>query len=102
LITEDDLSVPLATAPPASDGRSVLLGIRPEHLVVEAGGFPSKIVVVEPTGSETHIVAQFGAQNLVGVFRERIERRPGDILNLAAPSKNMYFFDAHNGDRLVP
>jgi multiple sugar transport system ATP-binding protein len=100
-VTEDGLSMPLGAAPPASDGRPVTLGIRPEHLIVDAGGFPSQIVVVEPTGSETHIVARFGAQSLVGVFRERIERRPGEILNLAAPAKNMYFFDAQNGDRLA-
>ena len=102
LITEDDLSVPLAAAPAASDGRPVVLGIRPEHLVAQASGFPAEIVVVEPTGSETHIVAQFGAHSLVGVFRERIERRPGDILNLTAPSKNMYFFDGRSGRRLAP
>jgi multiple sugar transport system ATP-binding protein len=100
-VTEDGLSMPLGAAPPASDGHPVTLGIRPEHLIVDAGGFRTEIVVVEPTGSETHIVARFGAQSLVGVFRERIEGRPGDTLNLTAPSKNMYFFDAQSGDRLA-
>ncbi len=100
LVTEDGLKMPLGRAPAASDGRRVVLGVRPEHLVIAPGGFPAEILVVEPTGSETHIVAQFGAQTLVGVFRERIDRRAGDELTLVAAPESLHFFDAASSSRI--
>jgi multiple sugar transport system ATP-binding protein len=100
-LTKEGLRVPLSTAPPASDGRPTVLGIRPEHLAIDARGFPSEIVVVEPTGSETHVVVCVGGQNLVGVFRERISARPGETLSLTAPTESVYLFDPGSGDRLL-
>ena len=76
------------------------LGFRPEHLVLDNGGFASEIVVVEPTGAETHIVGRFGAQSLVGVFHDRIVRSPGESLKLTVPPQHLYFFDPANGKRL--
>jgi len=90
----------LAAAPEASDGRAVTLGFRPEHLVLDGDGFASEIVVVEPTGAETHIVGRFGTQSVIGVFHDRIVRSPGEILNLTVPSRHLYFFDPASGRRL--
>ena len=44
----------------------------------------AKVIVVEPTGSETQVVAKVGSQELVCVFRERITAKPGRF-SLALP-----------------
>ena len=50
-------------------------GIGPEHLSL--GGGVRRRSVIEPTGSETQVFARLGGQKIVGVFRERVEARPG-------------------------
>ena len=42
------------------------------------GEVPLTVEVVEPTGSETHVVGRIGATQVVGVFRERIAAGPGE------------------------
>ena len=39
-------------------------------------------MVVEPTGSETQVVAHIGTQNIIAVFRERHQFNPGDKIHL--------------------
>ncbi len=71
----------------------VNFGIRPEHLELRsAGGHPARVVVTEPTGSETHIVFDLAGQKIVGVFKDRIDLKPGDSAQLAfAPGKAHLF-----------
>ena len=47
------------------------------------GEVPLTIEVVEPTGSETHVVGRIGATPVVGVFRERIAAGPGERIGIA-------------------
>ena len=82
-------------------GESVRLGIRPEHLVLDPGGFPAKILTVEPTGSETQVLLQLAGQNVIGIFRERIANRPGEILGLSLQPDRIHLFDAKSGQRLT-
>ena len=42
------------------DGRAVVFGVRPEHLELSDDGLPVTVSVVEPTGSETHVVSRMG------------------------------------------
>ena len=56
--TGDGVSFPLeARLPP---GRKITYGIRPEHLVLADAGQAAQVVVVEPTGSEIHLVLRAG------------------------------------------
>ena len=84
----------------AEPGRKVTLGIRPEHLVLGDHGIPAEVVVVEPTGSETHVLARTGARDVVAVFRERHAFHPGDGLHLAPMAGMVHLFDAESGDRI--
>ena len=73
------------------------MGIRPES--VSLGGphaMPAEIVVIEPTGYETQLIAKFVGQDIVCVFRERLEGRPGDTLALTFGGP-LHFFDARTG-----
>ena len=57
-------------------------------------------MVVEPTGYETQMIAKLAGQDIVCVFRERLNNRPGDsiALTLAGP---LHFFDAQTGQALT-
>ncbi|MBN8919380.1 MAG: sn-glycerol-3-phosphate ABC transporter ATP-binding protein UgpC, partial [Rhizobiales bacterium] len=70
--------LPLAGAPAQSDGRPAIYGIRPEHFTIADDGADAEIVVVEPTGSETQVFATLGGEEIVAVFRERHQFKPGD------------------------
>jgi len=82
------------------EGRSVFLGVRPEHFLPGPGGLPAEIVTVEPTGAETHVTARLAGREIVGTFRERLSGRPGDLLPLRPDPTALHLFDAETGQRL--
>jgi multiple sugar transport system ATP-binding protein len=96
----DGIVVPLAKAPPASDGRPVICGVRPENLSIDPAGAPFEVVVVEPTGSETQVVFRHNAHEITGIFRERIDVRPGSRINILPRPDLVHLFDAASGERL--
>jgi multiple sugar transport system ATP-binding protein len=98
LVTTSGFKIPLcAAAPHAGPGSEVIMGIRPEG--VSLGGphaMPAEIVVIEPTGYETQLIAKFAGQDLVCVFRERLDGRPGDTIALSFEGP-LHFFDPQTG-----
>ncbi len=98
LVTASGAKIPLpAAAPQAAPGSEVILGVRPEH--VSLGGpqaMPAEIVVIEPTGYETQLIAKFAEQEIVCVFRERLNGRAGDRIGLTFEGP-LHFFDPRTG-----
>ncbi|MFZ2650175.1 MAG: sn-glycerol-3-phosphate ABC transporter ATP-binding protein UgpC [Burkholderiaceae bacterium] len=92
--------LPAPSAASGIDGRAVVYGIRPEHLDIADDGFDAEVVVVEPTGSETQVFARLGVQELVGVFRERHEFRPGQHIKLRPRRESAHLFDPASGQRI--
>jgi multiple sugar transport system ATP-binding protein len=81
-----------------ADGRPVTVGVRPEHFVIDPErGAPAEVVVVEPTGSETQVFARYMGCEIVALFRDRIEARPGSIMKLSASPERVHVFDAEAG-----
>ena len=99
-LTEDGISLPLAKAPAASDGRPAVYGIRPEHFTLGGRGVKASVTVIEPTGSETQVIARLGKQKITGVFRERISAHPGEDLPMMPNPGAAHLFDAATGVRL--
>ncbi len=101
-VTDDGVTLPLASAPRGSDGRPVLYGIRPEHFSL--GGkdktVRAEVTVVEPTGSETQLFGKLGGQKIVGVFRERLNAARGEFVPLTPDVSAVHLFDAETGQRL--
>jgi len=82
--------------------REMLYGIRPEGLTVdEAKGVPATVAVVEPTGSETHVIARMAGDEIGVVFRERVSLKPGDVIRLGVRTGSQHLFDAATGRRLA-
>jgi multiple sugar transport system ATP-binding protein len=92
--------LPLKSMPQGSSGREVFYGIRPEHFEMGEGGLPAEVVVVEPTGSETQIVARIGNQEVIAVFRERQSVKPGDKISLRPRADTAHLFAKDSGKRI--
>ncbi len=82
------------------DGRAAIYGVRPEHFTLADDGVDAEIQVVEPTGSETQVVAKVGGQEVVAVFRERHAFRPGDHVRFQPDPRLVHLFDQASGKRL--
>src|SRR5512132_681850 len=94
------VKLPLASAPPASEGRPAVYGVRPEHFTIADDGAEAEIIVVEPTGSETQVFAKLGGQEVVAVFRERHQFNPGEKVRLKPDPSLVHLFDEATGKRL--
>jgi multiple sugar transport system ATP-binding protein len=94
------VKLPVASVPANSDGRPAVYGIRPEHFTIADDGAEAEIVVVEPTGSETQVFAKLGGEEIVAVFRERHQFKPGDKIRLKPDQRVVHLFDEATGQRL--
>ncbi|MGL4231936.1 MAG: ABC transporter ATP-binding protein, partial [Casimicrobium sp.] len=92
------LSLPYGCA--VGEGQNVTYGIRPEHLTIAATGIQGTVAVVEPTGSETHIIVRTAGQETTVVSRERVSLRPGEAIALAPKAESAHVFDTATGARL--
>jgi multiple sugar transport system ATP-binding protein len=93
------LKVPSGRLAAWSGVRSVY-GVRPEHFTLADDGIEAEIQVVEPTGSETQVVAKMGGQEMLAVFRERHQFSPGDRVRLKPDAGLVHMFDQESGRRL--
>jgi multiple sugar transport system ATP-binding protein len=94
------LNLPLSTAPTNSNGRPAVYGIRPEHFTIADEGAEAEVQVVEPTGSETQVVAKLGGADIIAVFRERHVFKPGEKIRLKPNPELVHLFDEASGQRL--
>lgn len=93
-------TLPLPPGRTLDEGRQVIYGIRPEHLSVAGDGITGTVAVVEPTGSETHVVIRIQGRELVAVFRDRVAFRPGDSITLTPDARTVHLFDKASGARI--
>jgi multiple sugar transport system ATP-binding protein len=100
VVTDNGSKLPLTTAPAAADGRPTVYGVRPEHLDLADDGIEAEVVVVEPTGSETQIVARIGSQDIIAVFRDRHNVSPGEKIHLRPRASAAHLFDKDTGRRI--
>ena len=96
----------------AVDGRSVVLGVRPEHITLSQPGphaIPCTIIVNEMMGSELHIHAETedGAQLVVRVptlglrRQERAELVNGAKIHVSFPGEVIHLFDPETERNLI-
>ncbi|OLA35994.1 MAG: ABC transporter ATP-binding protein [Firmicutes bacterium CAG:110_56_8] len=96
----------------AVDSRSVVLGVRPEHITLSQPGphaIPCTIIVNEMMGSELHIHAETedGAQLVVRVptlglcRQERAELVNGAKIHVSFPGEVMHMFDPETERNLI-
>ena len=92
--------LPLMKAPASADGRPVVYGFRPEHIMLADDGVPAEVVVVEPTGSEIQVMAKIAGKDVTALFRERHPFKPGSTIHLKPRADLAMLFDKETGQRL--
>jgi multiple sugar transport system ATP-binding protein len=100
--TENGATWPLPPGVAVEQGQAVIVGVRPEHLAVSEQGLEGIVTLVEPTGSETHIVVDISGQQVTAALRERIVTGPGLPLKLAPVLQSLHVFDKTTGKRIAP
>ncbi len=86
---------------PGADGRALILGIRPEHVLPDSAGLPLQIDLVEPLGSETVLIGRLAEGDLFSV-KLAGAAPPGETLRVTIPAGHLHVFDAQTGLRLDP
>ena len=98
--TASGARLPLMQAPASSNGRPVIYGVRPEHFTIADDGADAEVIVVEPTGSETQLVAKMAGHDIVAIFRERYDFQPGQKIKLKPRPDVVHLFDKETGKRI--
>jgi multiple sugar transport system ATP-binding protein len=94
-VAERGLSLPLPAG--YADKQISTYGVRPEHLAIADDGIPATVAVVEPTGSETHLVAKIGSTTATILLRERIDLKPGQLVKVAPDLGKIHLFSPSGG-----
>ncbi|UCH46911.1 MAG: sn-glycerol-3-phosphate ABC transporter ATP-binding protein UgpC [Betaproteobacteria bacterium] len=93
------------------DGHQVVLGVRPEHLVIkeshtdagmanDTAGIEAEVIVTEPTGADTQVFCRVAGKELVAISRQRHLFSPGTRIRLEAQARHTCLFDSDTGQRL--
>ena len=90
-------------------GRSVVLGVRPEHLHLVTGAgnadgrsFPVRVESTEPLGNETFLFVRAGGQELTARAGGGAAPLPGQDARLTADGERVHLFDAESGESVRP
>jgi multiple sugar transport system ATP-binding protein len=75
-------------------GKEVILGVRPENIVVDSkSSIKAKVEVVEPMGNEIIIYLDIEGNHLLMRMEERLPLKPDDTVNVSFKDKHLHFFD---------
>jgi multiple sugar transport system ATP-binding protein len=100
----EDLEVALDASRASLAGTEVVLGFRPDHVQIETGPgtgrLKGKVVVIEPTGTETLLNLKVAGKSILAAFRERLDVTPGQVLDLGIDASRIHLFDKASGNRL--
>ncbi|HXZ15153.1 MAG TPA: TOBE domain-containing protein, partial [Roseiarcus sp.] len=102
LLLPDGNAAAIGPSPADWAGRKVTFGIRPEAVRLDPeAGLPCVVSLVEPTGSETHLIAHAGETEIVAVLKERLRIHEGETIRLSFDAGQRHFFDPESGRRLT-
>ncbi len=95
----DGFQLPV-TVPPADAGRPILLGVRPQHIRLGAGGVPATVELVEPLGTETYLHCRLGEGSVVARVDGATSARPGEAVALTIDAGHLHLFDPQTESRV--
>ena len=101
----DGVRVPLPPELRATKAEAITVGVRPEHLVSEAGEGPTfrfKVETVEALGADSLVHGAFGQGSLVVRVDGHATPEAGETLGFAPMPNKLFFFDTATGKRLRP
>jgi multiple sugar transport system ATP-binding protein len=87
---------------------SLLLGMRPEHIMTGkalaetgAAALTCPVSVIEPLGSDTLVFLVVGQQEVVARVMPALAPRPGDSFTIGLDPANLHLFDGQTGENLL-
>jgi sn-glycerol 3-phosphate transport system ATP-binding protein len=81
---------------------SRVLGVRPEHLEIESGGWPVHVETIELLGSERLIHCKLGSEAvIIRINSEKPTPKIGDVLSIRPMDGQTHWFDASTGKRVI-
>ena len=90
-VKNSPVSVP---APPSNGAGTLMLGIRPEDvLLTPAGKFGGEVALTEPLGVETIVHIKTGAQTLLSIVPGMTPVRIGDNVQFDIAQDRLHYFD---------
>jgi len=81
------------------DGRRLIVGIRPEHVLPDANGIAMDVDLIEPLGSETVLIGRLQDGTMFSV-KVAGGAPPEERLRIGIPAAQLHVFDAISGLRL--
>ncbi|HEY2133950.1 MAG TPA: sn-glycerol-3-phosphate ABC transporter ATP-binding protein UgpC [Acetobacteraceae bacterium] len=86
---------------PGADGRTLTIGLRPEHVLPAPDGLPMQIDLIEPLGSETVIIGRLEGGDMMSV-KLAGAAPASETMSIAIGAEHLHVFDAETGLRLDP
>ncbi|MFZ8959040.1 MAG: ABC transporter ATP-binding protein [Paracoccaceae bacterium] len=84
-----------------TESQEVIIGIRPEALQIADKGISGTISVIEPTGSETHVMLRdTTGQDFTLISRERRDFKVGQTITMTADPDQLHIFDKSTKERV--
>ncbi|MFC6487051.1 ABC transporter ATP-binding protein [Nitratireductor sp. GCM10026969] len=94
-------TIRLPRALPVEAGRTVILGLRPEDIVLATDGTKARVQLVEPTGADVQVNFAVGGNTVTAVFHERLDLEEGSEVALGVPMEKLHIFDAETQQKLA-
>jgi multiple sugar transport system ATP-binding protein len=100
---EAGAALPVACPARGEDGQEVVYGFRPEQLSLGTvgDGVPARILVIEPTGADTHVYCDLGGTQICAVFGERLLFQTGETIWVKPKGERVHVFDSATGKALT-
>ena len=100
-VTAGGIKLPVGRVPEGAKGKDLIYGVRPEHFqLTGTSGIPARVIVVEPTGSETQVFARVGDDLIDAVVRDRIRASPGQRIGFVIDPVHVHLFDRDSEKRI--
>jgi multiple sugar transport system ATP-binding protein len=79
----------------------IVYGVRPENVALASEGLPGTLVMIEPTGPETHALVDTELGRLMARMPGRLAGKFGDPVHLVWQGQDVHLFDRASGRRIA-
>jgi multiple sugar transport system ATP-binding protein len=96
----DGTALPLPPGIHPTQGRSVVYGIRPQHIRLGGDGVAAEVALVEPTGDTQEVTLRLATCDITMVLGDDPPLLPGAQVKIAIDPGNVLLFDDASGERI--
>ncbi len=94
-----DMGPVLSTPVSYADGK-VILGVRPEDILIGSGSMTAQVLLIEPLGHEVLVYLQIGPTTAIARATGEVTLRPQETVRCEFRTHRLHFFDPQDGRRI--